>query len=569
MPHHVPLITTIALGLGVAFVFGLLAVRLRLPAIVGYLVAGVVIGPATPGLAADLGIAQQLAEVGVILLMFGVGLHLSLGDLLSVKRIALPGAVVQIAVATALGTVLAHWAGWSWGSGFVFGLCLSTASTVVLLRALEERDLVESVNGRIAVGWLVVEDIAMVLALVLLPAFSGMLGGRAAPAGDDPQHWLAVVLLTLLRVGAFAALMIVVGRRVFPWLLSAVAKTGSREIFTLCVIAIAVGIAYAAAEVFGVSFALGAFFAGMVLRESRLAARAAEEILPLRDSFAVLFFVSVGMLFDPDVLLENPIGVALTVATIMFGKSIAAFGLVLAFRYPLNTALTVSASLAQIGEFAFILASLAVALELLPPDGQDLILAGALISISLNPFVFRLIEPVQRWIRARSPHALRHEQTTDPLAVLPDAVDSARVTGHVLVVGYGRVGQPIVDALVEQGVDVAVVSDDREHVEALRSRGVNAIVGDAGEPDVLVQGHVARARLLVIATPDSARAQRMIDVARTLNPGIGVVARTHSDEEAVALSRAGADQVFIGERELARGMVQCVRERCTEAGAGG
>src|SRR5262245_13689470 len=372
---------------------GFIAVRLKLPALVGYLIAGIIIGPATPGFVADIELSMQLAEIGVMLLMFGVGLHFSLEDLLAVRRIAIPGALGQIAAATTLGAVVAWFWGWGLGASVVFGLALSVASTVVLLRALEGRGLLDTINGRIAVGWLVVEDLAMVVVLVVLPTLSGSLGDR------DVLRSLAI---TLGKVSVFVALMLVVGRRVFPWLLWQVARTGSRELFTLCVIAAAVGIAYASAELFGVSFALGAFFAGMVLRESDLSHRAASESLPLRDAFSVLFFVSVGMLFDPAMLVRDPVHVVVVVAIIVLGKSLAAFLLVLGFRYPLNTALTVSAALAQVGEFSFILAGLGTSLGLLPAEGQSLILAGALISIAVNPLVFGAIEPVQDWIRARS-----------------------------------------------------------------------------------------------------------------------------------------------------------------------
>ncbi len=392
MPHNISLITTIASAFGLALLIGFIAVRLKLPALVGYLIAGILIGPATPGFVADVNLAGQLAEIGVMLLMFGVGLHFSLEDLLSVKRIALPGAIVQIVVATAMGAGVAYWWGWDLGAGIVFGLALSVASTVVLLRALESRTELDSENGRIAVGWLVVEDLVMVLVLVLLPPLAGLLGAEGANhvAVPAPHHSLGVtILITLAQVVAFIAFMLIVGRRLFPWILAQVERTGSQELFTLCVVVAAIGIAYGSAMLFGVSFALGAFFAGMVLRESELSLRAAQETLPLRDAFAVLFFVSVGMLFDPRILLAQPWQVLTVVLIIIFGKSVAAFLLVLAFRYPLNTALTVSASLAQIGEFSFILAGLGVSLGLLSMEGQNLILAGAIISIALNSLVFK------------------------------------------------------------------------------------------------------------------------------------------------------------------------------------
>lgn len=564
MPHSINLITTIAAAFGLALIFGLAAVRLKLPPLVGYLVAGMLIGPNTPGFVADMELASQLAEIGVMLLMFGVGLHLSVDDLLSVRKIALPGAIAQIAVATALGTGVAQLWSWPLGAGIVFGLALSVVSTVVLLKALESRGVMDSMNGRIAVGWLVVEDLVMVLALVLLPPLAGILGGSGdSVSGADLLKTLAY---TLGQVVIFVALMLVVGKRVFPWLLWQVARTASRELFTLCVIAAALGIAYGAAALFGVSFALGAFFAGMVLRESELSHRAAEESLPLRDAFAVLFFVSVGMLFDPMMVINNPLHVLAVVAIIIIGKSLAAFAIVLAFRYPLNTALTVSASLAQIGEFSFILAGLGVSLKLLPVEGQNLILAGAVISIALNPLVFSAVEPLRRWIQSKSDVARVMERRTDPLAGLPDSTDAKLLTGHVLIVGHGRVGRRIANALAKEGIAVVVAEQNRETVAALRGRGIPAVSGDAANPAVLVQAHVARARILVIAMSDSARAQRMIDTAHKLNPEIEIIVLTHSDEEAKLLLSDRPDRVFVGEHELASGMTQYVLDRIKDRG---
>ncbi|UXY16269.1 Kef family K(+) transporter [Chitiniphilus purpureus] len=560
MPHDVSLITTIAVGLGLALIFGFLCARLKIPALVGYLLAGMVIGPATPGFVADVHLAGQLAEIGVMLLMFGVGLHFSLDDLLAVRKIALPGAVVQITVATLLGMGVAMAWGWSLGGALVFGLSLSCASTVVLLRALETRGVLESLNGRIAVGWLIVEDLAMVLVLVLLPALAPMLGGTAPAQGGGADLWWTL-LRTLGQVAVFVVLMLAVGRRLFPWLLWQVARTGSRELFTLCVIAAALGIAYGSAKLFGVSFALGAFFAGMVMRESDLSHRAAEESLPLRDAFSVLFFVSVGMLFDPRVLVEQPLQVAVVVLIIMVGKTLAAFGLVLLFRYPLNTALTVSASLAQIGEFSFILAGMGVALELLPKEGQSLILAGALISIAFNSLVFTAIEPAQRWIRSRSSIARLLERPDDPLAELPMETDQQLLSGQVVLVGYGRVGRRIGEALTAQGVPFVVAEQNREIVEMLRAQGIPAVSGNAVEPAVLIQAHVARAAMLVIATPDAFGVRKMVEVARMLNPPIETVVRTHSEEEAVLLVNEAVGRVFMGEQELAKGMARHVLER--------
>ena len=558
MPHSVTLISTIAAGLGLALVFGFLAARIKLPALVGYLIAGIVIGPATPGFVADIELSAQLAEIGVMLLMFGVGLHFSLNDLLAVRRIALPGAVVQITVATLLGIAITSLWGWSLASGIVFGLALSVASTVVLLKALESRGVLETVNGHIAVGWLVVEDLVTVLVLVLLPPLSLWLGSNAQ-VGD--RSLLTTLAFTLGQVAVFIALMLVVGRRVFPWLLWQVAGTGSRELFTLCVVAAALGIAYGSAALFGVSFALGAFFAGMVMRESPLSYRAAEESLPLRDAFSVLFFVSVGMLFDPQVLIREPLHLLAVLAIIIFGKSLAAFFLVLLFRYPLNTALTVSASLAQIGEFSFILAGLGVQLGLMPEEGQSLILAGAIISIALNPLVFHAIEPAQAWIRSRSKLAQALERPDDPLAVLPMTVELTRLTGHVVLVGYGRVGRRIGDALTANGISFVVAEENREIVEKLRASNMPAVSGDAADPNVLIQAHVHRARMLVIATPDTLDVRRMIEIARTVNPRIETVVRTHSEEEAVLLEQENAGKVFLGEHELAGSIIEHVLGR--------
>lgn len=562
MPHNISLITTIAAGLGLAMILGYLTSRLRMPPLVGYLLAGILIGPATPGFVADMNLAGQLAEIGIMLLMFGVGLHFSIEDLLTVRKIAVPGAVVQILVATALGAGTALSWGWNVGAALMFGLALSVASTVVLLRALEDRGVLDSINGRIAVGWLVVEDLVMVLVLVLLPPLAGLLGGHIDPAHSHGEQGLALALaITLGKVIAFIALMLVVGRRVFPKLLWLVARTGSRELFTLCVIATAVGVAYGSAKLFDVSFALGAFFAGMMMRESEFSHRAADESLPLRDAFSVLFFVSVGMLFDPQVVLQEPLKLLAVVAIIMIGKTLAAIALVLAFRYPLNTALTVGASLAQIGEFSFILAGLGVGFGLLSPEGQSLILAGALISIALNSAFFAAIQPVQSWIRSRSELARRLEQRQDPLAELPMTTDPSLLTGHVVLVGYGRVGQRIAQILTERGIPYVVAEQNRELVEQLRSRQVPAVSGNAVDPAVLIQAHIARAGMLVIATAETLLVRKMLDIARTLNPKIEAVLRTHNDEEAELLRREQLGQVFMGEHELALGMARHILGR--------
>lgn len=563
MAHSVPLITTLASALALALLLGFLAVRIKLPALVGYLLAGVLIGPFTPGFVANVDIAAQLAEIGVMLLMFGVGLHFSLDDLLAVRKIALPGAILQIAAATALGAGIATMWGWGLGGALVFGLSLSVASTVVLLRALEAHGALESMNGRIAVGWLVVEDLVMVLVLVLLPPLAGWLGGTV-PDGKDGNLW-QILGTTLVEVSAFIALMLVVGRRVFPKLLWQITRTGSRELFTLCVVAAAVSIAYGAATLFGVSFALGAFFAGMVMGESEFSQRAAEESLPLREAFAVLFFVSVGMLFDPTVLVRQPAQVLIVVGIIIVGKSIATAALVLALRYPLNTALTVSASLAQIGEFSFILAGLGVSLGLLPIEGQSLILAGALISIAVNPLLLAIVKPVHVWLRSRPALARTLERPTDPLAELPMTTDEKYLSRQVVLVGYGRVGRRIGETLTAQGIPFVVAEQNREQVERLRKQGIAAVSGDASDPAVLIQAHIAQASMLVVATPDAFNVWQMIQTARTLNPGIETVVRTHNEEEARLLEREQVGTVFLGEAELARNITQHVLGRYGKA----
>ncbi|MFZ5487572.1 MAG: YbaL family putative K(+) efflux transporter [Pseudomonadota bacterium] len=561
MDHNISLITTLAAGFGIALILGFLAERIRVPALVGYLVAGIIIGPGTPGFVADVQLASQLSEIGVMLLMFGVGLHFSLDDLLAVKRIAVPGAVVQMGLATLLGMAVAWGWDWSWGSGLIFGLSLSCASTVVLLKALESRGVLESMNGRIAVGWLVVEDLATVLVLVLLPPLAGVLGGsEAAHAAAAKPLWITIGQ-TLLQVGAFLALMLIAGRRVLPWMLWQVSRTGSRELFTLAVVASAIGIAYGAAALFSVSFALGAFFAGMVMRESEFSHRAAEESLPLRDAFSVLFFVSVGMLFDPAILVEQPWHVLAVLAIIIFGKSVAALALVLAFRYPLNTALIVSASLAQIGEFSFILAGLGLSLGLLPAEGMSLVLAGALISIALNPVLFATVEPVRKWILQRSEFARSLDRRTDPYAELPMSTERKYLEGQVVLVGYGRVGKRIASALEARGIPYVVAEQNRELVEKLRKQGVAAVSGNAAEPAVLIQAHIAEAAMLVVATPDPLNVRQMAETARTLNPDIELVLRTHGEDESLMLRKEGIGTVFFGEEELAKGMAGYVLQR--------
>jgi CPA2 family monovalent cation:H+ antiporter-2 len=557
VPHETTLVANIVVSLVLAFAGGFLASKLRLPPLVGYLLAGVAVGPFTPGFVGDEALAGQLAEIGVILLMFGVGLHFSVDDLLAVRRIAIPGAVGQIAAATALGAGVARFWGWSFGAGLVFGLALSVASTVVLLRALEERNTLDSVNGRIAVGWLIVEDLAMVLALVLLPAFAGVLGGDPRGlAGHVGGASLGLTLaLTLGKVGLFLGLVLIVGTRVVPWVLEQAARTGSRELFTLSVLATALGIAYGSAELFGVSFALGAFFAGVVLSETDFSHQAAADSLPLQDAFAVLFFVSVGMLFDPSILVRDPLAVVAVLLVVVVGKSLAALGIVLAFGYPVPTALTVAASLAQIGEFSFILAGLGVALGLLPSEGRDLILAGALLSITLNPLVFAGLHRLTLWLRGRPGLMARLERPGgEDLSALPEG-DGAGPRDHAIIVGYGRVGSVIGKGLKGQALPVVVVDVDRRRVEELRERGVAAVYGDASTPGVLEAARADRARLLVIATPEGFQTRRTIQLARQLNPAVDIAVRTQSEAEVAHLERQGVGLAIMGVRELAFGLL--------------
>jgi CPA2 family monovalent cation:H+ antiporter-2 len=566
LAHETPLITTIVAGLGLAFVLGAIAVWLRISPLVGYLLAGVLVGPFTPGYVADQALAPELAEIGVILLMFGVGLHFSLRDLLSVKAIAIPGAVVQIVAATAMGLALAHALGWSFGGGLVFGLALSVASTVVLLRAMQERRLLDTDRGRIAVGWLIVEDLVMVLALVLLPALASLLDGRApdGPSAPPPSaEQIAVTLaITIGKVAAFVALMLIVGRRVIPWILHYVAHTGSRELFRLAVLALALGVAYGASTLFGVSFALGAFFAGMILSESPLSQRAAEESLPLRDAFAVLFFVSVGMLFDPAILTRDPWPLIATFLIIVLGKSIAAFLIVLAFRYPVSTALTISASLAQIGEFSFILIAFGVKLNLLPGQAQDLVVGGAILSILANPLFFALL--------ARFSPAEREEPAAAAAGGPPDQPGAPRATTlaqHYVLVGCGRVGQIVADALRGGPNPLLVIEERLQAADRLRATGIEAIVGNAAEPDTLQAANLAEAKALLVAIPNGFEAGQIVEQARTANGALEIIVRAHTEAEVEHFQRLGASLVIMGEREIALGLLSYLRDNHGESGS--
>lgn len=562
MPHDTPLIATISIGLALAFALGLLAQRLRLPPIVGYLVAGIVVGPFTPGFVADQKLGVELAEIGVILLMFGVGLHFSLKDLLSVRAIAIPGAIGQIAVATVLGMGLAWLLGWSFGAGLIFGLALSVASTVVLLRALQERRQVETEKGKIAVGWLIVEDLVMVLTLVLVPPLAGLLGGTQPADTSNPglvaalgvgPVW-ATLALTAAKVALFVTIMLVLGRKCIPWVLHYVAHTGSRELFRLAVLAIALGVAYGSANLFGVSFALGAFFAGMVLAESQLSHQAAKETLPLRDAFAVLFFVSVGMLFNPAVLVAQPLAVLATFFIIAFGKSVAAYLIVRAFGHPNGVALTISASLAQIGEFSFILIVLAVNLAVVPPEARDLVVAGSILSILVNPLLFLAIDKAaSKEVPASQPD----QSSIEPAEAVAEE-PATTLSGHVILVGHGRVGSAISSSLDTRGIPYLIVEEDRSTLVSVEAKGVECYVGPCGERRILDRLNLNGARYLITAIPDAFEAGHLVEAAKSANPGIRVIARAHSAEAVEYLRKVGADVVLMGEEEVAKSMSSSV-----------
>jgi len=548
MDHQAVLIETLAIGLGAAFVGGMLARRLRLPTMVGYLVAGIAVGPFTPGLVADPEIAPQLAELGVILLMFGVGIQFSIPELLAVRGIAVPGAIGHSFVAAILGAGLGIALGWGFAGGLVLGLAISVASTVVLLRALTERNELDTPQGRIAIGFVIVEDVFTIVVLVLLPTLAPLLSGQG---GVGLGSSLVEVLVALGKAVLFAALMLVAGRRIVPWILGAVAQQRSRELFTLAVLAMAVGIAFVASSVFGVSFALGAFLAGVVLSESDLSHQAAADALPLRDAFAVLFFVSVGMLMDPGYLVREPVAVLAVTLLIVGAKSVAAFVIVAAFGYPVRVALTVSAALAQVGEFSFILATLGRTLDLIPPDAFQLVVAGALVSIALNALLFRLVEPLEAWIRARPAVLGALERRPRGLSHLyPGRREELR--GHAILCGYGRVGRLVAAGLERRGLQYVVVSDDRREIERLRARGISALYGDAANAELLGEAHLPRARVVIVALPDAHAARLVVDRVRDEAPRVPLVVRTHGAAEASFLRSLGPTvQAVHAEREVA------------------
>jgi CPA2 family monovalent cation:H+ antiporter-2 len=551
MPHEQGLIVLLAAAFVLAFAFGYIASRLRLPPVVGYLIAGVLIGPFTPGIQADVPLAGQLAEVGVILLMFGVGIHFSPKDLVAARGVIVPGAVGQMIVATLVGAGVARLWGWSWSSGIVFGLALSIASTAVVLKALENHGLLDTADGRLTIGWLVVEDIAIVIALVFLPALA------PSATGAETNIWMSLGV-TLLKVGAFVAIMMYAGRRLIPGLLERVARTGSRELFTLAVLALALGIALGAAQIFGVSFALGAFFAGILIGESDLSHQAAADALPLQDAFAVLFFVSVGMLVNPMVFVEQPLRILAVLGVILVGQSLAATVIAILLGRPLRSALTLGASVGQIGEFSFILAAIGVSLGLLTKDAQSLILAGAVVSITLNPLLFASIDPAIRWL-TRNPRFIdKMERFAGSRQMTAEWPSSSLQKGHVIIIGYGRVGGTIGEVLKGEGIPFTVIERDRVTVERARDAGLHAIFGDAARPGLLEMAAISTAKILVCSTPDPLHAKLVIEMARKANPNIDTVVRTHTEEELAAFMQLKVGRAFLGERELAFGMAKHV-----------
>lgn len=534
MPHNIDLILTFTGGLAAALVFGALTQRLRLSPIVGYLLAGVMVGPFTPGFVADSSIAEQFAEVGVILLMFGVGLHFDLKDLYAVRNVAVPGAILQSLVATALGAWVAHVFGWSFDAGLVFGIAISVASTVVLLRVLSDHDELQSRAGHVAVGWLLVEDILTVVALVILP----LVVGQSARSGGEGLAWPLV--LAVLKIGALCVFTLVIGTRLLPKVLTHVAKSGSRELFTLTVLVLALGIAVGSAKLFGASMALGAFLAGMVVGQSDFSARAASEALPLRDAFAVLFFVAMGMLFDPSQLMTHlPLTLA-TLAVVMIGKPLAALLVVFVLRYPARTAFSVAIALAQVGEFSFMVAALGRQLQVLPPEATQSLVAVSIISITLNPLLYKLVDPISR-------------RFTKPLAPEADDPERSASEDHVVVIGHGPIGQHVVELLTEYQVVPTVIDLNLETVRSLRGSGVRAIYGDASQREILETAGIHRARGLIFTS--NAPPFEAVRTAIELNDKLTILTRTTYLRDAPALREVGAT-VVVSESEVALAMIE-------------
>jgi CPA2 family monovalent cation:H+ antiporter-2 len=564
MPHVPPLVSTLAIGLGLAFSLGVLAHRFKLPPLVGYLIAGILIGPFTPGYVADQNIANQLAEVGVILLMFGVGLHFSLADLLSVRAIAVPGALAQALVATPLGIAVGWWLDWTLGGGLVFGVALSVASTVVLLRLLQERRLVETERGRIIVGWLVVQDLAMVIVLVLLPGLAGLF--RGVDVAPDLAEVLLEVAIVLGKFAIFVAVMLLVGKKLIPAVLHYVAHTGSRELFRLAVLAVALGVAYVAAALFGISLALGAFFAGMMLSESRLSQQAATESIPLRDAFAVLFFVSVGMLFNPAIVVEAPAALLATVFIILVAKTVAAYLVVRLYDHPPSTALTISASLAQIGEFSFILAGLGLSLKILPEQGRDLILAGAIITILINPLLFAALDLILARRETRGAEAGQEAEVE--MTPTREPIRPTRLKDHVVLIGHGRVGSFISGVLRERSTPLFLIEDDDEMVADLKAEGIEALSGNAADPEILAAANLGAARCLLVAIPDAFEGGQVVQQARAINATLPIITRAHSEAEIEHLLKHGASHVVMGEHEIAKAMLDNIASTVNPAKCG-
>lgn len=555
MDHTLPLLFTLALAFVLALIFGCIAEKLKCPALVGFLCAGILCSSHTPGPTADMEIAMQLSEVGVILLMFGVGLHFSISDLLKVKGIAVPGAVLQMTIATLLGLLFAVYVWeWSLSSALIFGLCLSCASTVVLLKALEMHGHLNTVDGQISVGWLVVEDIATVLILVLLPPVAQIMG--VTPGGGEAAEPMTasgiayVIASTLLHVVAFVAIMMVVGRKFIPWVLWQIAKTGSRELFTLSILTASVGIAYGAAAVFDVSFALGAFFAGMVMRESKYAHRAATDSLPLQDAFSVLFFVGVGMMLDWRVILEEPWSILTMLAIIIIGKSLTAFCLVHFLRYPLHTSLNVGAALAQIGEFSFILAAQGIALGMTDQKMLSMVVASAILSIALNPLMFAMIPYVRRFSVRYFAWARAAAMLTDPYSVLPKETSRRMLMGQTILVGSGSVTRSVAKRLATDDVPFVCISEDKSFAEELREQKHAVISGDAADPMVLVQGHIVTAAQLMVIDIDPVKTLKIVEMAKQLNPELNIMARAGSRDEVEHLKQEGIARVYLDSESI-------------------
>lgn len=546
--HELPLISTIAIGLSLAFVCGFVASKLRISPVIGYLLAGIIVGPYTPGYVASPEIAHELSEIGIVLLMFGVGLHFSLADLMKVKHIALTGALARILVTTLAGMGLASLWGWSLNGTIIYGLSLSVASTVVLLRSLEQHKIQHSIEGHIAIGWLIVEDLVMILALVLVPVLA-QAGGEV----QDAQEITGAVLLAIGKAVLFALVMGVAGRKIFPIMLAEVNKTGSRELFTLSVLVAAIGVSFGAAKFFDVSLALGAFFAGMIINSSKLNEEVAARALPFQDAFAVLFFVAIGMLFDPAILFEHPLGVVATSFIIIAFKFFLTFIIVLSFSYAVKRALSVAAGLAQIGEFSFILIGMGLTLGLLPEDGRDLVLAGAFISIALNPVIFHFSNRFHDYIEEHAALSKlfimqdKHTPAPDP--------EKPAYNKRAILVGYGRLGEQIIKNTKNPYLDLVVIDTNREKVDRLNDKGIEAIAGDAAEEETLRQAKIEKVAAAVIVVPEPYETCRIVEAIKAIKPDITIMVSASNDEEAKYYEERDIDVVLLGRREIGRSMV--------------